>query len=191
MARLESVRTLIATSFQQGLQLHQVDVTTAFLNGKLKEEVFMKQPEGFVVPGKEHLVRKLKKNIYGLKQSPRCWNSTLHNHLKRMGFIQMTTDPCVYRSSGGELAYLGVYVDDIIAAARNDKCLAQVKKDLTSQFEIKDLGRLYLFLGMKICRMRQVEVFGLVNLRTLRLFYSDLEWNMPKPALRPLIQETS
>ena len=110
----------------------------------------MKQPEGFVLPGKEHLVRKLKKSIYGLKQSPRCWNSTLHNHLKRMGFIQMTTDPCVYRSSGGELAYLGVYVNDIIVAAQTDKCLAQVKKDLTSQFEIKDLGRLYLFLGMKI-----------------------------------------
>ena len=88
VVRLESVRTLIAMSVQQGLQLHQVDVTTAFLNGKLEDEVYMKQPEGFVVPGKEHLVCKLKKSIYGLKQSPRCWNSTLHNHLKRMGFIQ-------------------------------------------------------------------------------------------------------
>ena len=62
---MESVRTLIAMSVQQGLQLHQVDVTTAFLNGKLEEEVYMKQPEGFVVPGKEHLVCKLKKSIYG------------------------------------------------------------------------------------------------------------------------------
>lgn len=150
VVRLESVRTLIATSVQQGLQLHQVDVTTAFLNGKLEEEVYMKQPEGFVVPGKEHLVCKLKKSIYGLKQSPRCWNSTLHNHLKRMGFIQTTTDPCIYRSSREELAYLGVYVDDIIVATRTDKRLAQVKKDLASRFDIKDLGKLHHFLGMKI-----------------------------------------
>lgn len=72
LVRLESVRTLIATSVQQGLQLHQVDVTTAFLNGKLEEDVYMKQPEGFEVPGIEHLVCKLKKSIYGLQQSPRC-----------------------------------------------------------------------------------------------------------------------
>ena len=129
VVRLESVRTLIATSVHQGLQLHQVNATTAFLNGKLEKEVYMKQPEGFVVPGKKHLVCELKKSIYGLKQSPRCWNSALHNHLKRI-FIQMTTDPCVYRSSGGELACLGVYVDDIIVAAGTNKHLAKVKRTM-------------------------------------------------------------
>ena len=66
VVRLESVSTLIATSVQQGLQLHQVNVTTAFLNGKLEEEVYMKQPEGFAVPGNKQLVCKLKKSIYGL-----------------------------------------------------------------------------------------------------------------------------
>ena len=64
MARLESVRALISLSVQQGLKLHQVDLTTAFLNGELEEVVYMKQPEGFVIPGKEHLVYKLKKSIY-------------------------------------------------------------------------------------------------------------------------------
>ena len=72
VVRLESVRTLIAMSVQHGLQLHQVDVDTAFLNGELEEEVYMRQPEGFVTPGKEHLVCRLKKSIYGLKQSSRC-----------------------------------------------------------------------------------------------------------------------
>ena len=142
VVRLESVRTLIAMSVQQGLQLHQVDVTTAFLNGELEEEVYMRQPEGFVIPGKEHLVCKLTKSIYGLKQSPRYWNAALHNHLKKLGFIQTTTDPCVYRSSGGEPVYLGVYVDDIIIAARSDKKLAEVKKELALCFDIKDLGKL-------------------------------------------------
>ena len=87
MARLESVRTLIALSGQQGLKLHQVDVTTTFLNGELEEEVYMTQPEGFGVSGKEHLICKMKKSIYALKHSPLCWNTTLHNYLKKMGFI--------------------------------------------------------------------------------------------------------
>ena len=70
--RFESVRTLIAISVQKGFKLHQLDVTTAFLNGHLEEEVYMRQPEGFVVKGKEHLVCKLKHSLYGLKQRPRC-----------------------------------------------------------------------------------------------------------------------
>ena len=71
VVRLESLRTMLALAVQHDLELHQVDVTTAFLNGTLEEEVFMKQPEGFIVPGSEKLVCRLKKSIYGLKQSPR------------------------------------------------------------------------------------------------------------------------
>ena len=72
VVRFESVRTIIALAAQHGLKLHQMDVTTAFLNGELKEEIYMKQPEGFIAKGKEHLVCKLNRSIYGLKQSPRC-----------------------------------------------------------------------------------------------------------------------
>ena len=74
------------------LQLHQVDITTAFLNGQLEEEVYTVQPEGCVSAGREHLVCRLKKGICGLKQSPRCWNTG--------------SDPCIYRSSGGDLCLL-------------------------------------------------------------------------------------
>ena len=80
--RFEPLRTVIALAVQNGFKLHQMDVTTAFLNGELKEKVFMKQPEGYVVKGTEGLVCKLKKSIYGLKQSPRCWNSALNDYLK-------------------------------------------------------------------------------------------------------------
>ena len=110
-------RTLIAVSVQKGLKRHQIDVNTAFLNGEPKEEVYTKQPEGYVIPGKEHLVCKLKKSIYGLKQSPCCWNTALHNHLKKMGFVQTATNPCGYRSSGREAVHQGVYMDDSIVAA--------------------------------------------------------------------------
>ena len=150
VVKMEFVRTLIATAVQRGLQLHQVDVATAFLNGELEEEVYMRQPEGFVIPGQEHLVCRLKRSIYGLKQSPRCWNTVLDNHLKKMGFVQTDTDPCVYRASGGEPFFLGVYVDDIVLATRNSKRLAKVKRELAERFDIKDMGKLHHFLGMKI-----------------------------------------
>ena len=93
--RLESVRTLIALAVQYGLNLHQVDVTTAFLNGELEEEVYVKQPEGFIAEGKKNLVCKLNKSSYGLKQSPTCWNTTLDTQLKKMCFVQATSDPCI------------------------------------------------------------------------------------------------
>ena len=89
-------------------KLHQVDITAAFLNGHLEEEVFMKQPEGFVEEGKEHLVCRLKQSLYGLKQSHRCWNSMLDTHLKDMGYVQSTSDPCIYTSTEAELSIIGV-----------------------------------------------------------------------------------
>ena len=150
VVRLESLRTIIALAVQHGLKLHQVDVATAFLNGKLEEDVYMRQPEGFVTKGQEHLVCKLKKSIYGLKQSPRCWNTTLDDQLKDMGFIQSTSDPCVYKNSGGETFLIGVYVDDIILAGKNDKIIDEVKKALGAKFNIKDMGKLHYFLEMNI-----------------------------------------
>ncbi|RXN30143.1 Retrovirus-related Pol poly from transposon TNT 1-94 [Labeo rohita] len=99
VVRFESVRTIIAQAVQYGLKLHQMDVKTAFLNGELKEEVYMQQPEGFVVKGKEHLVCKLNHSIYGPKQSPRCWNIVLDEQLKKMGFVQTTGDPCIYTAA--------------------------------------------------------------------------------------------
>ena len=154
VVRLESVRTPIALSVQHSLQ---VDITTAFLNGKLEEEVFMKQPEGFVVKGQEHLVCRLKKSLYGLKQSPRCWNIALDKHLKGIGFVQAESDPCIYRASSGELFFLGVYVDDIVMASKSEARLAEVKQSLAQKFDIKDLGRLHHFLGMKIVQDETTE----------------------------------
>ena len=78
---------MVGLAVRNGLKLHQLDITTTFLNGKLKEEVYMRQPKGFIADGQEHLVCKLKRSIYGLKQSPRCWNYTLDNYLKKIGFL--------------------------------------------------------------------------------------------------------
>ena len=145
----ESLRMLIATAVQRGLQLHQMDVTTAFLNGVLEEEILMRQPEGFVVKGLEHMVCRLKHSIYGLKQSPRCWNSVLDEYLKQFGFVKLTSDPCIYTMACGEMI-VGVYVDDIIIAGKNEKQVKVFKTSVGEKFDVKDLGRLHYFLGMKI-----------------------------------------
>lgn len=111
VVRPESVRAVIALAAKYELKLHHMDVTTAFLNGVLEEEVFMKQPEGFVEKGKEHLVCRLKKSIYGLKQSLRCWNTILDKQLKHMGLMQSNADPCLYTNTEGVKVIVAVYVD--------------------------------------------------------------------------------
>ena len=126
-----------------------MDATTAFLNGELEEEVFMQQPDGFVTPGKEGLVCRLKRSIYGLKQSPRCWNTVLDSYLKE---IWLDSDPCIYRAAEGESFLLGIYVDDIAMAAKSIARLEEVKKALAKKFVIKDMGQLHHFLGTMIMR---------------------------------------
>lgn len=86
------------------------------LNGELTEEVYMKQPEGFIKEGKEQLVCHLNRSTYGLKQSPHCWNHTLDSHLRDMKFKPTSGDPCLYvqKDSGGEMFVVAVYVNDLI-----------------------------------------------------------------------------
>ena len=147
VVRMESLRTVVCLAVRNGLSLHQLDVTTAFLNGKLEAVVYMQQPEGFVVEGREHLVCRLKCSIYGLKQSPRCWNSTIDGYL---GFLQSVSDPCIYIAAVGELAVVGVYVDDIVVACKSGERLKEFKQGLCKKFDVKDFGRLHYFLGMKV-----------------------------------------
>ena len=113
VVRFSSIRTLLALAVQKGMLIHQMDVVTAFLNGRLEEEIFMQQPEGYITPGSEDLVCRLKKSLYGLKQSPRCWNKEFQEYMKSTGFTQCTADPCVFvRVIGDNLTIVAVYVDD-------------------------------------------------------------------------------
>ena len=156
VVRFESIRSVVALGAQNKLQLHQMDVSTAFLHGELTEEVYMKQPEGFIEQGKELLVCQLKRSIYGLKQSPRCWNHSLDSRLKEMKFKQTSGDPCLYvhLNSEGEMFLVAVYVDDIVLGGRSEAKMSVVKKELSDKFEMKDLGPLHHFLGVKVIQNR-------------------------------------
>ena len=152
VVHFELIQSVVALGVQHKLQLHQMDVSTAFLHGELTEEVYMRQPEGFIEPGKEDLVCHFKRSIYGLKQSPQCWNHALDSQLKEMGFKQTSSDPCLYVhfDSEGVMFFVAVYVDDIVLGVRSEAKMNAVKEELSQKLEMKDLGPLHHFLGVKI-----------------------------------------
>ena len=152
VARFSSIRTLLAFSVERGMLVHQMDVVTAFLNGDLKEEIYMQQPPGYVQLGKEDLVCKLKKSLYGLKQSPRCWNEKLCKHMKLLGYRESGADPCVFIRLDTEkrLQIIAVYVDDLILIAETVEEMQQIKRCLSDHFKMKDMGKLHYCLGVNI-----------------------------------------
>ena len=135
------------------LELHQMDVKTAFLNGDLDEEVYMEQPTGFVEVGKEDLVCKLNKSIYGLKQASRQWYLKFDRIITQKGFKENTVDRCIYlRVSGSSYIFLVLYVDDILLASNDPDLLIETKHMLSTHFDMKDLGEASYVLGIKILR---------------------------------------
>jgi len=151
VARLDTVRPLLAMAANWGWEVHHLDVKTAFLNGELVEDVYVAQPEGYAVKGKEQLVYKLSKALYGLKQAPRAWNVKLDNSLKKLKFRKCASEPAVYtRGVGKARVILGVYVDDLIVTGSDPSEIATFKKQMTSEFEMSDLGLLSYYLGIEV-----------------------------------------
>ncbi|KAG9457669.1 hypothetical protein H6P81_002177 [Aristolochia fimbriata] len=138
----------------KGLYLEQLDVKTAFLQGDLEEEIYMRQPAGFEVIGKESWVCKLKRSLYGLKQASRQWYLKFDRFMLDIGFAMSNADHCVYLQSfnDGDYIILTLYVDDMLVAGTNMKKIDELKKRLANQFSMKDLGEAKQLLGMQITR---------------------------------------
>ena len=188
VVRPESARSVTALACKEGLKLHQMDITTAFLNGDLEETIYMKQPEGFVAEGQEHLVCRLKKSLYGLKQSPRCWNRALDTQLKTMGFKQSASDPCIYTSTTDDPFILAVYVDDILLAAKSQQKIDQVKADLGKQFHVKDMGELHYFLGVCVKQNPETGKIWIGQQAYTEAVIKSLEWSTPNRSVHQLLQ---
>jgi len=139
------------------LESEQLDVKTDFLYGNLEEEIYIQQPERFIVPGKEDHVCCLKKSLYGLKQSPRQWYKRFDFFMVGHGYSRSSYDNCVYfqKTSDGSFIYLLLYVDDMLIAARDKSLVNKLNAQLSSEFDMKDLGPAKKILGMKINRDRQ------------------------------------
>src|ERR1041385_13212 len=116
------------------LELEQLDVKTAFLHGELDEEIYMEQPEGFIEPDKEAFVCKLKKSLYGLKQSPRQWYKRFDSFMILNDFKRSDFDSCVYiKFVDGSPIYLLLYVDDMLISAKSKKQINALKAQLSSE----------------------------------------------------------
>ena len=151
VARMESVRVLLALAAQEGWSVHQMDVKSAFLNGDLNEEVYVHQPPGFVVAGQEDKVYRLHKALYGLRQAPRAWNAKLDSTLKKKGFRQSNHEAAIYRrGSGNSLLLVGVYVDDLIITGAKEQDVESFKAEMKATFEMSDLGLLSFYLGIEV-----------------------------------------
>ena len=150
-SRNSSLRALLALAATRKLVLHQLDVSTAFLNGELKEDLWMEQPPGYV--GDEKLACKLRKSIYGLKQAPRCWYEKLSSELAKLGLFPSKADPAMFiRKDHRGVVFALVHVDDTIVAADELSLVREVKMDIGRCFKVRDLGEARVFLGMHINR---------------------------------------
>ncbi|KAI3472572.1 hypothetical protein Pfo_029356 [Paulownia fortunei] len=162
VAMLKSIRILLAISAYYDYEIWQMDVKTAFLNGNIKEEIYMKQPEGFISSGSEQKVCKLQRSIYGLKQASRSWNIRFDETIKMFDFHKNPDEPCVYKKvSGSAVTFVVLYVDDILLIGNDVGMLQSTRTWLSNQFSMKDLGDASFILGIKIYRDRSRRMIGL------------------------------
>lgn len=146
-----SIRTVLHLVLARNWKIKQLDVKNAFLHGTLSETIYMHQPPGFVKKTHPHHVCKLNKAIYGLKQAPRAWNARFTAYLARFGFITSKCDPSMFvYKQGNSIAYLLLYVDDIILTGSSSQLLEQIVAFLKTEFHMKDMGKLHYFLGVKV-----------------------------------------
>ena len=129
---------------------------TAFLHGDLEEEIYMEQPEGFKVDGKENFVCKLKKSLYGLKQAPRQWYKKFEYVMGEQGYKKTSSDHCVFvqKFSDNDFIILLLYVDDMLIVGKNTSKIHELNKELCKSFSMKDLAHAKKILGMRITRLR-------------------------------------
>ena len=162
VSKKESLRIIMALVAHFDLELHQMDVKTAFLNGSLEEKVYMDQPEGFSIKRKEQMVFKLNKSIYELKQASRQWYLKFNDTITSFGFKENTIDRCIYlKVSGSKFIFLILYVDDILLANSDLGLFHTTKKFLSENFEMKDMGEATYVIGIEIFRDRSRGLLGL------------------------------
>ncbi|GKE08445.1 retrovirus-related pol polyprotein from transposon TNT 1-94, partial [Tanacetum coccineum] len=151
VARIEAIRIFVANAAHKNMTIYQMDIKTDFLNGKLKEEVYVSQPEGFVDQDNPSHVYKLKKALYGLKQAPHAWYDMLSSFLISQHFSKGAVDPTLFiRQAWKDLLLVQIYVDDIIFASTNTAMCDEFANQMTTKFIMSMMGQMSFFLGLQI-----------------------------------------
>jgi len=155
MVQLTTIRVVLAMCAIFDLHLEQLDVKTAFFHGELEEEIYMLQLEGFVETGKENLVCKLNKSLYGLKQALRCWYKRFDFFIISLGYNRLNSNHCTcYKrfEEDDNFIIMLLYVDDMLVIGPNKDRVQELKAQLAKEFDMKNLGQANKILGMQIHR---------------------------------------
>jgi Reverse transcriptase (RNA-dependent DNA polymerase) len=153
VAEINIVRTLMSVTTNYHWSLFQMDVRNAFLQGDLEEEVYMELPPGLPIPKESGMVCRLKKAIYGLKQSLRAWYGKLSSALVKVGFNRSEANSFMFtKTSDKGIIIILIYVDDLVITGSDLRGIETLKHHLSLEFDIKDLGNLKYFLGIEIAR---------------------------------------
>jgi hypothetical protein len=156
IARLEAIRILLAFSVAKGFKLYQMDVKSAFLNGVLEEEVFVRQSPGFESEKYPHRVYKLRKALHGLKWTPRAWYCRLRGFLFVTGFEIGKVDQTLFLlRQGRDILIVQVYVDDIVFSGSSNSLVARFADYMSREFEMIMMGELQFFLGLQIKQSKE------------------------------------
>lgn len=149
VAKMQTLKLLLSYSCQFSLHIHQMDVETAFLNGKVVSEVYVKQPEGY--NDFSNKVYKLNKALYGLKESPRAWYECFNDFIKNLGFDRSKHDYCLYvKRENNVTVYILLFVDDLLICCRDVNIINNIKTQLHNKFKMKDLNKVKSYIGINI-----------------------------------------
>jgi hypothetical protein len=155
VAHLEAIRILLTFTASKGFKLYQMDVKSAFLNGVIQEEVYVRQPPGFESPKYPDRVYKFSKALYGLKQAPRAWYATLKIFLLEHGYVMRSVDKILFTLNHvTDFLLVQIYVDDIIFGASSHTFVSRFQEMMESEFQMSMMGELTFFLGIQVKQMK-------------------------------------
>jgi hypothetical protein len=188
VVKMSSIRVVLSLAASLDLEIEQMDVKTAFLHGDLEEEIYMEQPEGFKVKGKEDYVCRLKKSLYGLKQAPRQWYKKFESVMEEQGYRKTTSDHCVFvqKFPDEDFIILLLYVDDMLIVGMNSSRIDRLKKQLSQSFAMKDLGPAKQILGVRIHRSREDKKLFISQEQYIEKVLERFNMNKAKVVSSPL-----
>jgi hypothetical protein len=187
-SRHTSLRVLLSLVAAMNLELHQIDIKTAFLNGDIDVDVYTAQPPGFEQPDSQGMGCHLNKTLYGLRQAPRAWYEKLKETLLSIGAAESDADPGLFimHQGVGQRVFILIWVDDILVAASNLQQVQKVKEQLMSIFEARDLGEARMFVGFQIERNRAQRTLKIHQQHIVRDMVAKFSTDEARARVTPL-----
>ncbi|CAI7932274.1 unnamed protein product [Closterium sp. NIES-54] len=186
--KMTTLWVLLQVAAQRDYELHSLDFSTAFLQGSLHEEIWLRRPPGFTGSFPPGTQWSLRRPVYGLRQAPREWHDTLRTTLAALGFAPSTADPSLFLRTDTSLPpfYILVYVDDLVFATADTAGLAHVKSELQKRHTCTDLGELRSYLGLQITRDRAQRTITLTQPHMVQQVLQRFDFTYPSPQATPL-----